>query len=98
MWVLIGVAGMVAGFAVGMLAAVLLVPLAGLVIAAYAAGGTAVAVGTGIVLALPWLGVVVAVSGGVSAFTSTCWTLSYTRFDLEPQPAGQVGRAAPAAG
>jgi hypothetical protein len=25
--------------------------------------------------------------GGVKAFTSTCWTVAYTRFDLEPQPA-----------
>jgi hypothetical protein len=94
MYVLIGIAGMVAGLAVGLVAAVLLVPLAGIVIAAYAAGGTALAIGTGIVLALPWLAVVVAVSGGVSAFTSTCWTLSYTRFDLESQPAGRTAPAA----
>jgi hypothetical protein len=97
MWVLVGVAGTVAGFTVGMLAAALMVPLAGLVIATYLAGGTALAGGTGIVLALPWLVVVLAVSGGVSAFTSTCWTLSYRRFDLEPLLAGQTLPMAPAA-
>jgi hypothetical protein len=48
----------------------------------------------GIVAGLPWLAVVVAVCGGVSAFTSTCWTLGYTRFDLESQPAGRMAPAA----
>jgi hypothetical protein len=30
---------------------------------------------------------VVTFAGGVNAFTSTCWTVAYTRFDLQAQPA-----------
>ena len=89
MWLLIGVAGMLAGFLAGLVAAALLVPVAGIVIAAYFAGGVPVAVASGIILGLPWLAAVIAISGGVSAFTSSCWTLSYSRFDAEPGPAAQ---------
>ena len=35
-------------------------------------------------IGVAWLIVVIALAGGVNAFTSTCWTLAYTRFDLDP--------------
>jgi hypothetical protein len=30
---------------------------------------------------------VITFAGGVKAFISTCWTVAYPRFDLQPQPA-----------
>jgi hypothetical protein len=93
-WLLILVAGLVAGVGAGIAVVIVGLPLAGLVAAAYFAGGIPLAVGFGIVLGAAWLLVAAALAGAVNAFTSTCWTLAYRRFDLEPQPVPN-GRALP---
>lgn len=85
-WLLVGIAGLVANAVVSLIALVVAIPLVAVIAAAYFAGGGPLAVGVGIVLALAWVVVLAALSGGVSAFTSTCWTLAYRRFDQEPQP------------
>jgi hypothetical protein len=48
-------------------------------------GGLAVGLAA-IVAGLIWVAILLALSGAVNAFTSTFWTLSYTRSDREPQP------------
>jgi hypothetical protein len=85
-WLLALVAGIVGGIAVGIAAVIVGLPLAGIVAGTYFAAGAPAAVGAGIVAGLIWLAVALALSGAVNAFTSTFWTLSYTRFEQEPQP------------
>jgi hypothetical protein len=58
----------------------------GLAGVAYLAGGLTAAIVVGIVLAIPWLGILLVASGAVMAFISTYWTLGYVRLDLEPRP------------
>jgi hypothetical protein len=85
-WLLAGVAGIVGGLAVGIAVVIVALPLAGIVAAIYFAAGVAAAIAVGIAAGLIWVAVLLALSGGVTAFTSTFWTLAYTRFDQEPQP------------
>jgi hypothetical protein len=86
-WLLVCIAGVVASTVVGLALVVAAFPLVALTIAAYFAGGWLLAVATGLGLGAAWLIVVVTFAGGVNAFTSTCWTVAYTRFDLQAQPA-----------
>jgi hypothetical protein len=86
LWLLSLLLGLATGLAMlGVTVASLLV-FGGLAGVAYLAGGLTVAIVAGIVLALPWLGILLVASGAVMAFISTYWTLGYTRLDLEPQP------------
>jgi hypothetical protein len=85
-WLLAAAAGIVGAIGVGIAAFVVALPLAGIVAGTYFAAGLVAAVVVGIPAALVWLAVLLALSGGVNAFTSTFWTLSFTRFDQEPQP------------
>jgi hypothetical protein len=86
LWLLSLLLGLATGLAiVGVTIASLLV-FGGLAGVAYLAGGLTAAIVAGIVLAIPWLGVLLVASGAVMAFTSTYWTLGYARLDLEPQP------------
>jgi hypothetical protein len=86
-WLLVNIAGFVASIAVGLALVVAAFPIVALTVAAYFAGGWLPAVATGLALGTAWLIVVVTFAGGVKAFTSTCWTVAYTRLDLEAQPA-----------
>jgi hypothetical protein len=86
-WLLVCIAGMVASTVVGLALVVAAFPLVALTAAAYLAGGWVLAVATGLGLGTAWLIVVVTFAGGVNAFTSTCWTVAYSRFDLQAQPA-----------
>jgi hypothetical protein len=86
-WLVVCIAGALASIAAGLALLVAAVPIVALTAAAYAAGGWLFAVATGLGFGAAWLIVVLTFVGGVKAFTSTCWTLAYTRFDLEPQPA-----------
>jgi hypothetical protein len=86
-WLLVCIAGVVASTVLGLALVVAAFPLVALTIAAYFAGGWLLAVATGLGLGAAWLLVVVTFAGGVNAFTSTCWTVAYTRFDLQAQPA-----------
>ncbi len=94
-WLLAAVAGIVGGLAVGIAVVIVALPLAGIVAGTYFAAGVPAAFGAGIVAGLIWFTILLALSGAVNAFTSTFWTLSYTRFDLEPQPVA-VGSPLPA--
>jgi hypothetical protein len=85
-WLLAGVAGIGGGLAVGIAVVIVALPLAGIVAATYFTAGVAAAVAVGVAAGLIWVAVLLALSGGVTAFTSTFWTLAYTRFDQEPQP------------
>jgi hypothetical protein len=86
-WLLVCGAGIVASTAVGLALVVAAFPIVALTVAAFFAGGWLLAVVTGVGLGTAWLIVVVTFAGGVNAFTSTCWTVAYTRFDLQAQPA-----------
>jgi hypothetical protein len=86
-WLLVCIAGIVASAVAGLAMVVAAAPIVVLTVAAYLAGGWLLAAATGLGLGAAWLIVVLTFVGGVKAFTSTCWTVAYTRFDLEPQPA-----------
>ena len=94
-WLLVCIAGWVASAIVGIALVVVAVPVVALAVAAYFAGGWLFAITTGLGLGAVWLIVLVSFVGGVNAFTSTCWTVAYPRFDLlsvpvvnpQPQPA-----------
>jgi len=86
-WLLVCIAGVVASTVVGLALVVAAIPIVALTAAAYFAGGLLLAVVTGLGLGAAWLIVVVTFAGGVNAFTSTCWTVAYRRFDLQAQPA-----------
>jgi hypothetical protein len=86
-WVLVCIAGIVASTLVGLALVAAAVPLVALTVAAYFAGGWLPALATGFGLGAAWLVVVITFAGGVNAFTSTCWTVAYTRFDLQAEPA-----------
>jgi hypothetical protein len=86
-WLLVNIAGFVASIVVGLALVVAAFPIVALTVGAYFAGGWLPAVATGLALGTAWLIVVVTFAGGVKAFTSTCWTVAYRRFDLETQPA-----------
>ncbi len=86
-WLLVCIAGMVASAVVGLAMVVAAAPIVVLTLAAYFAGCWLAAAAVGVGLGAAWLIVVITFVGGVKAFTSTCWTVAYTRFDLQPQPA-----------
>jgi hypothetical protein len=86
-WLLVWIAGVLSSIAVGLAVVVAAVPIVVLTAAAYFAGGWVLAVATGFGLGLAWLIVVLTFAGAVNAFTSTCWTVAYRRFDLQTQPA-----------
>ncbi len=86
LWIIIAALSVVGGLIVGGAALLVGFVLAGIVVAAYLASGIAAAVVIGVLLAICWLGVLVIVSGAIMAFTSTYWTLGYTRLDRDPQP------------
>jgi hypothetical protein len=85
-WLLVGMAGVAGGAAIGVAVMILALPLAGVLAAAAAAGAVTAAVGLGAVAACNLLVLVLAVSGGLNAFVSTFWTLAYSRLDREPRP------------
>ena len=87
MWLLIWVISAVGAFAVGVVVVLVALPLVAVGVASYFAGGWVAATISGIVLGTIWLAVVLTVSGALSAYVSTAWTLAYRRFDLEAQPA-----------
>jgi hypothetical protein len=86
-WLLVCIAGVVASTVVGLALLVAAIPIIALTVAAFFAGGWLLAIVAGLALGAAWLVIVVTFAGGVNAFTSTCWTVAYTRFDVEPEPA-----------
>lgn len=86
-WLFVCIAGAVAGTVVGLALVVGAVPIVALTVGAYFAGGLPLAVVAGLGFGTAWLIVVAIFAGGVKAFTSTCWTVAYRRFDLQAQPA-----------
>jgi hypothetical protein len=86
LWLLSVALGLASGIAFGLVTFVLLGIIVGLALIAYMAGGVTAAIVAGIALGVPWFVVLLITSGAVSAFTSTFWTLGYTRLDLEPLP------------
>jgi hypothetical protein len=86
LWLLSVLLGVATGIAMSIVTFASLLVFGGLAGVAYLAGGLTATTVTGIVLAVPWLGILLVASGAVMAFTSTYWTLGYTRLDLEPQP------------
>jgi hypothetical protein len=86
LWLLSVLLGVATGIALIAVTIASLLVFGGLAGVAYLAGGLSATIVTGIVLAAPWLGILLIASGAVMAFTSTYWTLGYTRLDLEPQP------------
>ncbi|HEY8737758.1 MAG TPA: hypothetical protein VIO62_12035 [Candidatus Dormibacteraeota bacterium] len=86
-WLLVCIAGIVASTAVGLALVLAAFPIVALTVAAYFAGGWLLAVAAALGFGTAWLIVVATFTGGVRAFTSTCWTVAYTRFDLQAQPA-----------
>lgn len=86
LWLLSVLVGLATGIAMVVVTIASLLVFGGLAGVAYLAGGLTAAIVAGIVLAVPWLGILLVASGAVMAFTSTYWTLGYTRLDLEPQP------------
>lgn len=85
-WLLVLAVDLLGGLLVRIAVFVVGLPLAGVVAAAYFAGGIQAAVGTGVVLGLVWLVAALALWAGLSAYMSTIWTLAYARFDQEPRP------------
>jgi hypothetical protein len=86
LWLLSVLLGVATGIALIAVTVASLLVFGGLAGVAYLAGGLSATIVTGIVLVAPWLGILLVASGAVMAFTSTYWTLGYTRLDLEPQP------------
>jgi hypothetical protein len=86
LWLLSVLLGAATGIAMSIVTFASMLVFGGLVGVAYLAGGLTATIVTGIVLVAPWLGLLLVASGAVMAFTSTYWTLGYTRLDLEPQP------------
>jgi hypothetical protein len=85
LWLLSLLLGLATGLAMlGVTIASLLV-FGGLAAVVYLAGGLTATIVAGIVLAVPWLAILLVASGAVMAFISTYWTLGYIRLDLEPQ-------------
>jgi hypothetical protein len=95
LWLLSVALGLAGGIAFGLVTTILLGIIVGLALIAYMVGGITAAIVAGIALGVPWLVVLLIASGALSAFTSTFWTLGYTRLDLEPLP--QVAMFPPAA-
>ncbi|MGO8951282.1 MAG: hypothetical protein ACLQUY_27235 [Ktedonobacterales bacterium] len=86
LWLLSVLLGLATGITMGVVTIASLLVFGGVAAVVYLAGGFTAAIVAGILLAVPWLGIVLVASGAVMAFTSTYWTLGYTRLDLEPLP------------
>lgn len=86
LWLLSIVLGIAIGIGLGLVTIILLGIVVGLVLVVYFAAGLTAAVVAGIVLGVPWFVVLLIAAGAINAYTSTFWTLGYTRLDLEPQP------------
>jgi hypothetical protein len=86
LWLLSVLLGVATGLAMSIVTFASMLVFGGLAGVAYLAGGLTATIVTGIVLAVPWLGILLVASGAVMAFSSTYWTLGYARLDLEPQP------------
>jgi hypothetical protein len=86
LWLLSVVLGIAIGIGLGVVTVVLAGIVVGLAFIIYLAGGLTAAIVAGILLGVPWLIVFFVAAGAINAFTSTFWTLGYTRLDLEPQP------------
>lgn len=86
LWLIDVVVSIGIGVATAIAAVALAFITAGVIVAAYLAGGTVVAIVVGALLGVIWLGLALTASGAIAAFTSTYWTLGYRRLDLEPTP------------
>jgi hypothetical protein len=86
LWLLSLLIGLATGLAMIAVTIASLLVFGGLAAVAYLSSGLTATIVVGIVLAVPWLGILLIASGAVMAFTSTYWTLGYIRLDLEPQP------------
>jgi hypothetical protein len=86
LWLLSVLLGLATGIAMAVVTIASLLVFGGLAAVVYLAGGLTATIVASIVLAVPWLGILLLASGAVMAFSSTYWTLGYTRLDLEPQP------------
>jgi hypothetical protein len=85
LWLLSVLLGVATSIAMSIVTFVSMLVFGGLAGVVYLAGGLTATIVTAIVLAAPWLGLLLVASGAVLAFTSTYWTLGYARLDLEPQ-------------
>jgi hypothetical protein len=85
LWLLSVALGLGSGIALAIVAFSLLLLCVAITVACYLAGGPTAAIVAGAILGLLWLGLLIVASGAIMAFTSTYWTLGYTRLDLEPQ-------------
>lgn len=87
LWLLSAVLGVAAGILLGVVIVGSLLLFGGVAYAIYLASGLTAALVTGIALGgVVWLMLLILVAGAVNAFTSTFWTLGYTRLDLDPLP------------
>ena len=86
-WLIILALQMVIGLGMVVSVVAVLIPLALIVLAGYAAGGTVGLVAGGILAGLLFVAGLLIVSGAVGAYTSTYWTLAYRRLSaLTPTP------------
>jgi hypothetical protein len=84
LWLLSLALGLGTGVALAVVAFSLLLLCVAITAVCYLAGGLTAAIVGGVILGVLWLGLLVVASGAIMAFTSTYWTLGYTRLDLEP--------------
>jgi hypothetical protein len=85
LWLLSVALGLGTGIALAVVAFSLLLLCVAITVVCYLAGGLTAAIVAGTILGVLWLGLLLVASGAILAFTSTYWTLGYTRLDLEPQ-------------
>jgi hypothetical protein len=85
LWLLSVALGLGTGVGLGIVAFSLLLLCIAVTAVCYLAGGLTAAIVGGVIVGVLWLGLLVVASGAIMAFTSTYWTLGYTRLDLEPQ-------------
>jgi hypothetical protein len=85
LWLLSAALGVAIGIATAIVFGIMLLVFAAVTAGIYLASGLAAAIVAGAILGVLWFGLLLVASGAVMAFTSTYWTLGYTRLDLEPQ-------------
>jgi hypothetical protein len=85
LWILSVALGLGTGIALAIVASSLLLLCVAITAVCYLAGGLTAAIVGGVILGVLWLGLLIIASSAIMAFTSTYWTLGYTRLDLEPQ-------------
>jgi hypothetical protein len=81
----VGIAFLLA-IGLGIVLLILLVPVIGIVVTAYSAGGVGAALGTGIVVFPVYLVLAVVAGGAVGSYVGIYWTLAFRRLDLDPVP------------